>query len=85
MYEQAQKEKFVTTMVNNVDYYNKELTIKHLLDFLKANPNFSPREAIRSFDFLIQRPPMMRLFLSLRPPDSVLQPISIVQIDKSHI
>lgn len=71
MYEQAQKEKFVTTMVNNVDYYNKELTIKHLLDFLKANPNFSPREAIRkiSNDAFV----------------SFIETTGFIQIDKSHI
>lgn len=35
-------------MANNVGYMNKEIVIAHVIEFLKFNKNFEPREAIRS-------------------------------------
>ena len=54
MYEQVQKEKFVNTLVNNVGYFNKDLTIKQINEFLKNNASFTPREAIRGRNLFIQ-------------------------------
>jgi hypothetical protein len=53
MYEQVQKEKFVNTLVNNVGYFNKDLTIKQINEFLKNNASFTPREAIRGRNLFI--------------------------------
>jgi hypothetical protein len=53
MYEQVQKEKFVNTLVNNVGYFNKDLTIKEINEFLKNNTSFTPREAVRGINLFI--------------------------------